>query len=81
MPRNGLLSTLLNGNGLDTSNSGMPAPTSSDAGSNQNPYRGPVLVLTASAFLGTAGALVAGLLLANPVHEPPARIRSALTRS
>ena len=45
----------------------VTGPPSPSAESNQNPYRGPVLVLLASAFLGTGGALVAGLLLANPV--------------
>ncbi len=48
-------------------NSRVPGPPSPRAESNQNPYRGPVLVLIASAFLSTGGALVAGLLLANRV--------------
>ena len=48
-------------------NSITPGPPSPSAGPKQNPYRGPVLVLLASAFLGAGCALVAGLLLANPV--------------
>ncbi len=67
MPRIRLSSRLSNHNGVDMSNPGMPARPSLNADSNQNPYRGAVLVLIGTAFLGTGGALVAGLLLANPV--------------